>query len=88
MLTKPRSELNERHPEWIIADARSAFTDNAQRVRPDRYRIVFEAGWVKVGKPYMVRSQEEEFVIWVEGGGVEDFRLDQIRSYQVLPLAN
>lgn len=75
----------EGHPDSIIERARAAFHANAQKNRADRYRIVFKRGWVKVGKPFMVRSQQEEFVVWVEGGGVEDFRLDQIASMELLP---
>lgn len=69
----------------LIEQARAAFHANAQKIRADRYRIVFKAGWVKIGKPFMVRSQQEEFVVWVEDGGVEDFRLDQIASMELLP---
>lgn len=69
----------------IIAGARKAFSENALKEKSDRYRIVFKAGWVKVGRPFMVRSQYDEFVVWVEGGGVEDFRLEQIRSFELLP---
>lgn len=72
-------------PDSVAEEARKTFCDNAQRDRADRYRIVFKAGWVKVGKPFMVRSQQDEFVVWVEGGGVEDFRLDQILFFEVLP---
>ena len=69
----------------ISDQARKLFFENSQKDRADRYRIVFKAGWVKVGKPFMVRSQESEFVVWVEGGGVEDFRIDQIQSFELLP---
>lgn len=69
----------------IIEQARRAFYENSQKDRADRYRIVFKAGWVKVGKPFMVQSQENEFVVWVEGGGVEDFKLNQIQSMELLP---
>jgi hypothetical protein len=69
----------------IIEHARKAFFDNSQKLRADRYRIEFKAGWVKTGKPFMVRSQQDEFVIWVEGGGVEDFNLEQIKSLELLP---
>lgn len=67
--------------------AREAFYDNAKKAMADRYRIEFKAGWVKIGKPFMVPSQLFEFVVWVEGGGVEDFRLDQIKSFEKLPPA-
>jgi hypothetical protein len=72
-------------PDSIAEEARRLFYENSQKDRADRYRIVFKAGWVKVGKPFMVRSQESEFVVWVEGGGVEDFRIEQVESFELLP---
>jgi hypothetical protein len=68
-----------------MEQARKAFFGNSQKVRADRYRIEFKAGWAKIGKPFMVRSQQNEFVLWVEDGGVEDFKLDQIKSLELLP---
>ena len=74
----------EEQERLIAEEARAAFYGNAQKERADRFRIEFKAGWVKIGRPFMVQSQREEFVIWVEGGGVEDFRLDQIKSFSQL----
>jgi hypothetical protein len=72
-------------PDETPGLAREAFYDNAKKSQADRFRIEFKAGWIKIGKPFMVPSQLNEFVVWVEGGGVEDFRLDQIKSFELLP---
>lgn len=79
-----RLDSMEEQERRIVEEARAAFYENAQKERADRYHIEFKAGWVKIGKPFMVQSQREEFVVWVEGGGVEDFRLDQIKSFRLL----
>lgn len=69
----------------IIAEARKAFSENAQKDRPNRYKITFKNGWVRVGTPFSVPSQLDEFVIWVDYGGIEVFRLDQVHSFELLP---